>query len=244
MELECLCGLIAGMICVIWLIISLLGISFMRASTCPLSALPAPNISNNFQDLLEWRLPTGKVLPFSVQVVWNSIRSRGADVVWYDMVWFSNCIPCHAFNMWLILLGHLKTQDKLRPWDLSAAFSVSCPLCNSQPDSQEHLFFECGFSQQLWNHVKKFACMDNMVPMLNYIILYLSPIAQRRSTRCVIAKLVVAASAYFIWQERNWRLFKNKKRSATQVIECIMSLVRLKLLSCHFKKSKDGVMFA
>ncbi|GKB50431.1 putative RNA-directed DNA polymerase [Tanacetum coccineum] len=209
-----------------------------------LSALPAPNISNNVQDLLEWRLPTGKVLPFSVQVVWNSIRSRGADVVWYDMVWFSNCIPRHAFNMWLILLGRLKTQDKLRPWDLSAALSVSCPLCNSQPDSQEHLFFECGFSQQLWSHVKKFACMDNMVPMLNSIISYLSPIAQRRSTRCVIAKLVVAASAYFIWQERNWRLFKNKKRSATQVIECIVSSVRLKLLSCRFKKSKDGVMFA
>ncbi|GKE80606.1 hypothetical protein Tco_1550606 [Tanacetum coccineum] len=40
------------------------------------SALPAPNISNNVQDLLELSLPTGKVLPFSVQVVWNSIRSR------------------------------------------------------------------------------------------------------------------------------------------------------------------------
>ncbi|GJS51247.1 hypothetical protein Tco_0624609 [Tanacetum coccineum] len=97
---------------------------------------------------------------------------------------------------------------------------------------------------RLWSHVKKFACMDNMVPMLNSIISYLSPITQRRSTRCVIANLVVAASAYFIWQERNWRLFKNKKRSATHVIKSIMSLVRLKLLSCRFKKSKDGVTFA
>nr|GEV52750.1 hypothetical protein [Tanacetum cinerariifolium] len=162
MEFECLCGFIAGMICVLWLIISLLGISFMWASTCPL-------------------------------------RSRGADVVWYDMVWFSNCIPRHALNMWLILLGRLKTQDKLRAWDLSTALSVSCPLCNSQPDSQEHLSFECGFSQQLWSQVKKFACMDNMVPMLNFIISYLSHIAQQRSTRCVIAKLVVADFTYFIW---------------------------------------------
>nr|GEW43820.1 hypothetical protein [Tanacetum cinerariifolium] len=128
-----------------------------------LSALPAPDISNNVQDLLEWRLPTGKVLPFSIQ---------------------------------------------------------------------------------LWIQVKKFACMNNMVPMLNSICSYLIPIAQRRSTRCVIAKLIVVAFAYFIWQERNWRLFKNKKRSTTQVIECIMSSVRLKLLSCRFKKSKDGVMFA
>nr|GEV51302.1 hypothetical protein [Tanacetum cinerariifolium] len=85
--------------------------------------------------------------------IWPHEWSRGADVVWYDMVWFSNCISRHAFNMWLILLGRLKTQDKLRAWDLSAAFSVSRPLCNSQPDSQEHLFFECGFSQQLWSYV-------------------------------------------------------------------------------------------
>ncbi|GKC44954.1 putative reverse transcriptase domain-containing protein, partial [Tanacetum coccineum] len=57
-------------------------------------------------------------------------------------------------------------------------------------------------------------------------------------------KLVVAAVAYFIWQERNRRLFKKSKRSAKEVIGCIMASVRLKLLSCHFKKSRDGVMFA
>nr|GFA51822.1 reverse transcriptase domain, reverse transcriptase zinc-binding domain protein [Tanacetum cinerariifolium] len=34
----------------------------------------------------------------------------------------------------------------------------------------------------------------------------------RRSSRSVIAKLVVASSAYFIWQERNGQLFKKSKR--------------------------------
>ncbi|GJZ09407.1 hypothetical protein Tco_0543690, partial [Tanacetum coccineum] len=67
---------------------------------------------------------------------------------------------------------------------------------------------------------------------------------KRRSSHIVIAKLVVAASAYFIWQERNWRLFKKTKRTVNQVIECIKSAVRLKLLSCSFKRSSEGVRYA
>ncbi|GJY66563.1 reverse transcriptase domain-containing protein [Tanacetum coccineum] len=64
------------------------------------------------------------------------------------------------------------------------------------------------------------------------------------SSKSVIAKLVVAASAYFVWQERNNQLFKNNKRMVTQLIGCIMSSIRLKLLSCCFKKSREGVRLA
>ncbi|GJR01111.1 hypothetical protein Tco_0524095 [Tanacetum coccineum] len=65
-----------------------------------------------------------------------------------------------------------------------------------------------------------------------------------KSHKSVVAKLVLAASAYFIWQERNWRLYKKNKRTVQQVRECIYSTVRLKLLSCRFKKSKSGASLA
>ena len=68
------------------------------------------------------------------------------------------------------------------------------------------------------------------------------PIAKRRSSKSVIAKLVVAACAYFIFQEKNWRLFKKNKRSVKQIIDCIKNSIRLKLLSCKLKRSNDGVL--
>nr|GEU84876.1 hypothetical protein [Tanacetum cinerariifolium] len=74
--------------------------------------------------------------------------------------------------------------------------------------------------------------------------LYLLPIVKYRTTVSVIAKLVVAASAYYVWQERNWRLFKKGKRNSDQIVECIVSSVRLKLLSCKLKKSKSGERMA
>ncbi|GKD91307.1 zinc knuckle CX2CX4HX4C containing protein [Tanacetum coccineum] len=46
--------------------------------------------------------------------------------------------------------------------------------------------------------------------------------------------------AYYIWQERNWRLFQKGKHKVDQIVDCIKTVVRLKLLSCKLKKSKSG----
>ncbi|GJY51117.1 hypothetical protein Tco_0441964 [Tanacetum coccineum] len=119
-----------------------------------------------------------------------------------------------------------------------------CLLCLSQPDSHDRLFFECTFSLQVWNHIKAFAGLPRISSSLDDIVDSIISISKRRSARGIIAKLVFATSAYFIWQERNGRLFKNQKRSPNLVIECITSKVRLKLLTCTFKKTKNLMAFA
>ena len=70
------------------------------------------------------------------------------------------------------------------------------------------------------------------------------PFANKRSINSVVARLVLAASVYYVWQERNSRLFNQKKRSKEQVVDLILATVRLKLLSFCFKKSSrvDKVM--
>nr|GEW53521.1 hypothetical protein [Tanacetum cinerariifolium] len=175
-----------------------------------------------------------------VNSVWLAIRPRDVKVDWFDVVWFSNRIPQHAFNLWLIMKERLKMQDRVCSWDVSASLSTQCPLCDLQPDSHKHLFFECPFSRQVWNHMKCLADLDGTRPELSII----KPFAKRRSSKSVIAKLVLAACAYFIWQERNARLFKSQRRSVLQVIEGIIVSVRLKLVSCRFKRSRDGESFS
>ncbi|GKA91486.1 putative RNA-directed DNA polymerase [Tanacetum coccineum] len=199
---------------------------------------------SNEDDRLEWRLHDGTVKHFSVSQVWSSIRPRGVKVPWVDMIWFALNIPKHAFNMWLIINHKLKTQDRLSVWDVSTAIGSTCSLCDSTQDSHEHLFFICPFSNTVWSHMKSKAGLDRVSHDIYAIVDHIGGNASRKSTCIVIAKLVVAASAYFIWQERNWRLFKKTKRSTKQVIECISSSVRLKLLSCRFKRTLDGVRYA
>ncbi|GJR05399.1 integrase, catalytic region, zinc finger, CCHC-type containing protein [Tanacetum coccineum] len=209
-----------------------------------LNAISGSNVVEGVCDKLEWRTSGGVAKTFSVSTVWSSIRPRDTKVNWYEVVWFASCIPRHSFHMWLIVKKKLKTQDLLCTWDASVTFGSVCSLCEQQQDSHEHLFFECPFSQVVWNHMKGLADVHSSASTIYDIISYVLPIAKRRSSTSVIAKLVIAASAYFIWQERNWRLFRQSKRNPTQVIECITYSVRLKLLSCKFKKSKDGVKLA
>ncbi|XP_022030835.1 uncharacterized protein LOC110931762 [Helianthus annuus] len=94
---------------------------------------------------------------FSSSSAWDSIRNTEADVDWVKIVWFSQCIPRHAFNMWLVMRGKLLTQDKILQCDLSRRKSMNmmcCVLCYANVDSHEHLFFECGFSSQVWSSVR------------------------------------------------------------------------------------------
>ncbi|GJU39275.1 hypothetical protein Tco_1192232 [Tanacetum coccineum] len=207
-----------------------------------LNTIVVPNLLDGAQDRLIWRDSNGNQISFKVSSVWSSIRPRGEKVDWYEFVWFPMCVPRHAFNLWLIVKKKLKTQDMLRNWDANLA--NVCSMCETQLDSHEHLFFECPFSQVIWSHMKVYTGLDASAHDLYLIISNFLSLAKRKTSRSVIAKLVVLASAYFLWQERNGRLFKKHKRSSTQIIECITIAVRLKLLSCRFKKSKDGVRFA
>ncbi|GJV31218.1 hypothetical protein Tco_1391618 [Tanacetum coccineum] len=93
-------------------------------------------------------------------------------------------------------------------------------------------------SAMVWLKVKRFAGLPSSNPSIDSIIQDIIPFAKRKTSRSIIAKLVVAATSYFIWKERNNRMFKKSKRSNGQVVDCIINLVRLKLLSCKWKKSK------
>nr|GEY05773.1 reverse transcriptase domain, reverse transcriptase zinc-binding domain protein [Tanacetum cinerariifolium] len=62
------------------------------------------------------------------------------------------------------------------------------------------------------------------------IVEYLIPFAKRRSCKSVIAKLVLSASAYYLWQERNARLFSNQKWTVAQIVDFIKTSVRSRSL--------------
>jgi hypothetical protein len=191
-------------------------------------------------DKLVWKDCNGVIQDFTVSMVWDCIRPRAPEVSWYSLVWFSNCIPKHAFHLWLVMKRKLKTQDLLQAWDVHSTSSISsmCPLCELQSDSHEHLFFECSFSSQVWTRVCGMASIVSSSPNWNTVILAMIPDAKRKNVEVISSKLVLAAVSYFIWQERNNRLFNNTKRSIQQLCEVIWATVRLKLLSMRFKRNK------
>ncbi|XP_071695192.1 uncharacterized protein [Rutidosis leptorrhynchoides] len=145
--------------------------------------------------------------------VWEYLRPRAAHVPWYSVVWFSRCIPRHAFVLWLLMGERLKTQDRLKAWEIHHGAIIVCPLCNLVPDTHDHLFFSCPFASQVWTLVLQHIDFPISSHAWKDFALLLSPFAKRNIARFVIIKLLFAASVYFIWQERNRRIFKKGNRS-------------------------------
>ncbi|XP_071739584.1 uncharacterized protein [Rutidosis leptorrhynchoides] len=130
----------------------------------------------------------------------------------------------------------LKTQDKLKPWEIRANPVLMCVFCNQCMDSHEHMFFKCSYPSLVWHRMCALIQLD-MVDDWKLCRDVLIPVANRNSSTVVVAKLCYAATVYFIWQERNNRVFKRKAKSVEQLFEMIISNVRLKLMSILFKDS-------
>ncbi|GJY42292.1 hypothetical protein Tco_0429562 [Tanacetum coccineum] len=105
------------------------------------------------------------------------------------------------------------------------------------PDSHDHLFFQCSYSFQVWLKVRVLCGMDSISPQMDDILAFLIPISKGRSVVSIIARVVVAATTYFLWMERNSRLFTKKILSVDKLVQSICSTVRLKLVTFRFKKT-------
>ncbi|XP_022030699.1 uncharacterized protein LOC110931622 [Helianthus annuus] len=179
---------------------------------------------------------------FSTARAWDSFRHREVEVEWCRIVWFSQCIPRHAFLMWLIMRRKLLTQDKILSWDISRRKNMNmmcCLLCYANHDSHNHLFFECKFSDQVWHKVRHKAGMELVASKWDDIVNWLVTRSRSKSAGSYVAKLLVAATAYLIWQERNARLFKNELRPPEAIIDLIFQQVRYKLMGAKLKNCEN-----
>ncbi|GJU68869.1 reverse transcriptase domain, reverse transcriptase zinc-binding domain protein [Tanacetum coccineum] len=133
-----------------------------------------------------------------------------ADVVdWFHIVWFPHFVSRHAIPIWLIINQKLKTQDQLRQWDVGPDTNLNllrCPLCDLVLASHSHLFFECSFSMQSWSHVHALSGLDVIPLRLADVVSFLIPISKGGSVVSVVAWILLAATTYYLWNERNSRL--------------------------------------
>ncbi|GKD46818.1 hypothetical protein Tco_1271463, partial [Tanacetum coccineum] len=53
----------------------------------------------------------------------------------------------------------------------------------------------------------------------------------------IIRRLVCAAAVYFVWQERNKRMFGEEKRDSEELIKIVTESVTMKLMGLKVKDS-------
>lgn len=196
--------------------------------------MPAINVIS--QDRVIWRDISGIDKKFSAGQVWKEMRSSNTVTVkWWKLVWFTQSHPSHSFVLWLAIQERLLTQDKMLIWNPQA--DVKCPLCNSCPDSHSHLFFKCDYSLKIWSAMKMKLSSGSLPNDWKDIIEALVNLPNNDAIRSILRRIVVAAGIYYVWNERNKRLFENEKRTEEIVIGIILEYVKLKLMSLRVRDS-------
>ncbi|GKD50390.1 hypothetical protein Tco_1279366 [Tanacetum coccineum] len=129
-------------------------------------------------------------------------------------------ITCHA-NMHIIMVW--KPNEDLK-----------CALCKKCPDTHNHLFFSCEYSNSVW---KKLLSMLN-VSLWDNIVAEMISLPRNKNIWSITRRLVCSAAVYYIWQERNNRLFKREERSVETFLKIVIQAVEMKLMGLLVKDSK------
>ncbi|GJS26786.1 RNA-directed DNA polymerase, eukaryota, reverse transcriptase zinc-binding domain protein [Tanacetum coccineum] len=201
-----------------------------------LNQIPIPVINNGVKDKAIWVNSENKELNFSTKIAWISLRDNGPQVHWNHVVWFSQYNPRQAFILWLAMQKKLMTQDRILKWQQGVI--LKCPLCNICADNHEHLFFNCSYSTCVWDRLKVKGKMENTNSSLYDVVDKIAEKPSNNNIWKILQRLIVSASVYFIWQERNKRIFQDEKRSTDALCKNIEDNIENMLRALKVKKSR------
>ena len=110
-------------------------------------------IQSEKMDVSIWRRRSGYREIFSTNETWMLLRGTSVQCLWTRGTWFSMATPKHAFMTWLAMRGRLSTMGRVSRW--SQGTDTTYVLCKTDVETLNHLFFECSYATQLWEHLVK-----------------------------------------------------------------------------------------
>ncbi|XP_071714705.1 uncharacterized protein [Rutidosis leptorrhynchoides] len=192
--------------------------------------LQPPMILDREDDFL-WLTNDGKKVSYTSKQPWAYLRNNMHVVPRHRVIWFPQANPKHAFIMWLALKNRLTTQDRLQVWYPNQTYK--CLLCSGCRDSIDHLFFQSGYALNVWRKLKLMLLYRGLPNKFHEVVSRLMIFPSSKKIWNVVNRLIVAVLVYFVWQERNLRLFKNRKRNEEDICKMVVDYMKLNMkLNC------------
>ncbi|CAN0887259.1 hypothetical protein LINGRAHAP2_LOCUS15577 [Linum grandiflorum] len=125
--------------------------------------------------------------------------------------------------MWLAVLGRILTMDNLRRRGLIAP--NRCTLCYKDGESIDHIFLACSFSRKVWS---RFSAALSISGPVHHI--FSEVVMGWKGMHCMmdftsVMGVLLHAFCWFIWLERNDRVFREVVRTDAQVAHRISAAV-------------------
>ncbi|KAJ9564713.1 hypothetical protein OSB04_000679 [Centaurea solstitialis] len=199
-----------------------------------------PRLRGDCSDSIKWRDKEGRLQQFGTGAVWRDLKQQSVVVPWAKRVWFHQNIPRHSFILWLAVKEKLRTLDKLVVWNINQ--DQKCIFCLNYNESHSHIFVDCSYAKEVWLNMLGISRMGflfrnegDLVFGWPDLVSNMNGISCGKSCWGLLQRWVLGAVVYYIWQERNARLFQGKVRNAEGLCNIIKSCVKLKMMGSKFK---------
>lgn len=198
--------------------------------------------SSQTEDVFYWLIDGENLDDFSASRTWEAIRNRAPAVTWSNSVWFKMATPRHAFLMWIAQNDRMPTRVRLASWGLGV--SSNCCLCDSAPETRDHLLLRCDISKQVWVLILRrlgytHSCFITWTSFIEWLSL------TDFTTPLILKRIVAHATIYSIWGERNKRLHDGISSTPQMLYKLIDRHIRDTILGKqHSKKSFKNLMLS
>ncbi|KAJ6889560.1 hypothetical protein NC652_030338 [Populus alba x Populus x berolinensis] len=177
-----------------------------------------PNLQNNWnlilfqpqpwlEDTYMWKGHSSGT--FNIASAWELLRDKRPINSLHKLLWFNGHIPRQSFILWLAGIGRLHTMDRLQT--VGIIRNAICILCSLHTETHEHLFFACPTTKAIWETVNQRANIYWPCSSWQNLLQWASiAYTKKNDIQHTIARLILSASVYLLWQERNKRVFNNQ----------------------------------
>ena len=140
-------------------------------------------------------------------------------------MWNKAVTPRSRFVVWLACQERLKTKQRLK--NMEVMNDETCPICGTQTESIVHLFFQCDFSYQCVEALKRWVGVNWSIKSMKEI--------HRKRRMPKLIEAIFCNLIYAIWNARNDVIWQKKVMTVWRVVDSIKdeSKIRFNSLSLN-----------
>ncbi|GJZ85987.1 hypothetical protein Tco_0657597 [Tanacetum coccineum] len=114
---------------------------------------------------------------------------------------------------------------------------MKCTLCNICSDSHNHLFFNCSYTKKIWESLKMKVELSNTGNDWQDIVSSMAARNCSNNIKSILQRITLSTVVYYVWQERNARIFTQDKRDTETLLKIVTESIRMHLMSLGVKRS-------
>lgn len=179
--------------------------------------------------LQEKEIPVHEVMAseeFSTHEMYKKLRGNFSKVPWRKLTCNNQGSPKWIFILYLAIQRKLYTRDRLSKWRITT--DVACPFCQEEAESHQQLFFKCEISARIWKIMLEWLEINRSNCEWEEEIQWAIDHASRKGAQTEVYRIMLVATIYFVWQERNRRIFQQKERTLNVITKLIIQDVHVR----------------